>query len=71
MTDSDRTKPGLDENKRSKALFMVVACLVLHLAFRLEHNKINISEPRNILRTRLRLETFEDYASILTRWLAN
>ena len=52
---------------------MVVACLVLHLAFPLEHSKINISEPRNILRTRtrLRLETFEDYVSVLTRWLAN
>ena len=36
-------KTWINENKRSKALFMVVAFLVLHLAFPLEHSKINIS----------------------------
>ena len=33
-------KTWINENKRSKTLFMVVACLVLHLAFPLEHSKI-------------------------------
>ena len=48
-----------------------VFCLVLHLAFALEHRKIKISEPRNLIRIRLRLETFDYYAQVLTRWLAN
>ena len=38
---------------------MLVFCLVLHLAFALEHRKIKIFEPRNLLRIRFRLETFE------------
>ena len=43
----------------------------LNFEFSLEHSKIIISEPRNLLRIRLRLETFEDNAPVSTRWLAN
>ena len=50
---------------------MLAVCLVLQLAFPLEHSKVKMSEPLNPLRTRLRLETFEDYAPVLTKWLAN
>ena len=50
---------------------MLPVCLVLHLNFSLEHSKIIISEPRKLLRIRLRLETFEDNAPVSTRWLAN
>ena len=50
---------------------MLVFCLVLHLAFALEHRKIRISEPRILLRIRFSFETFEYYAQVLTRWLAN
>ena len=44
---------------------MLVVCLGLHLAFLLEHRKIKISEPGNLLRIRLRLE-IQDYAKVLT-----
>ena len=50
---------------------MLPVCLVLHLTFSLEHSKIKTSEPRNLLRIRLRLETSEDNAPVSTRWLAN
>ena len=33
--------------------------------------QIKMFEPLNLLKTRLRLETFEDYAPVLTKWLAN
>ena len=57
------------KKKKPKAIFMLAVCLVLHLAFPLEHSKIKMSEPLNPLRTRLMLETFKDYAPVLTRWL--
>ena len=52
-------KQNLDQKKSPKTLFMLVFYLVLHLAFALEHRKIKIFEPRNLLRIRFRLETFE------------
>ena len=58
-------KTWINKNKRPKILFMLVVCLVLHLAFLLEHRKIKISEPGNILRIRLRLE-IQDYAKVIT-----
>ena len=58
----------INEKKEAKSNIYAF-CLVLHLAFPLEHSKIKMSEPLNPLRTRLRLETFEDYAPVLTKWL--
>ena len=58
-------KTWINENKRPKILFTLAVCLVLHLAFLLEHRKIKISEPGSLLRIRLRLET-QDYAQVLT-----
>ena len=60
-----------EKKKKPKAIFMLAVCLVLQLAFPLENSKVKMSEPLNHLRTRLRLETLEDYAPVLTKWLPN
>ena len=64
-------KTWINENKSPETLFMLAVCLVLHLGFPLEHSKFKMSKPRYLLRIRLRLETSEDHAQVLTRWLAN
>ena len=38
-------------------------------AFPLEHSKFKIPKPLKLLSIPLSLETFEDYAQDLTRWL--
>ena len=63
-------KPWNNENKRPKTLFIPFVCLVLNVTFCLEHRKIKISDPHNLIRVRLRIETFEDNAPVSTR-LAN
>ena len=57
-------KTWINENKKPNTLFMLLFCLVLHSTFSLEHCKIKISDPRNLLRIRLRLEAFEDWMVI-------
>ena len=64
-------KPWNNENKKPKTLFIPFVCLVLNVTFCLEHSKIKISDPHNLIRVRLRIETFEDNAPVSTRWLAN